>query len=71
MSYVMQDFADAAQLLHEVIRQAPNYADPYHTMGLIFEETGEPKKALQYFMISAHLNPKNVELWKQVGSMSR
>ena len=48
----------AIRLLGEVVRQAPNVPDPYHTMGMVYEEMGEEEKALQFFLIAAHLTPK-------------
>lgn len=49
---------DAINLLLEVIRLAPNAPDPYHTLGNIFQIKGDPRKALDFFMIAAHLPPK-------------
>ena len=49
---------EAVELLLEVVRLAPNAADPYHTLGNIFEVKGDHRKALDFFMIAAHLPPK-------------
>ena len=46
------------QLLLEVVRLAPNAPDPYHTLGNIFQVRGDTRKALDFFMIAAHLPPK-------------
>ena len=46
------------ELLLEVVRLAPNAADPYRTLGNIYEVKGDPRKALHFFMIAAHLPPK-------------
>jgi Tfp pilus assembly protein PilF len=51
-------YGEAAELLTEVIRQAPNAADPYCTMGMIHEDQGDIKKALAFFTIAAHLTRK-------------
>ena len=48
----------AITLLMEVIRLAPNLPDPYHTLGLLHEAVGNAKKALDFYMIAAHLTPK-------------
>jgi general transcription factor 3C polypeptide 3 (transcription factor C subunit 4) len=42
----------------EVIRLAPNLPDPYHTLGLLHEAVGNTKKALDFYMIAAHITPK-------------
>jgi len=49
---------DAVELLLEVVRLAPNAPDPYHTLGNIFQVRGDTRKALDFFMIAAHLPPK-------------
>ncbi len=49
---------EAVELLLEVVRLAPNAADPYRTLGNIYEVKGDPRKALHFFMIAAHLPPK-------------
>ena len=46
------------ELLLEVVRLAPNAADPYRTLGNIYEVKGDHRKALHFFMIAAHLPPK-------------
>lgn len=45
-------------LLWEVIRLAPNMPDAYHTLGALHENTHEPLKAINFYMIAAHLDPK-------------
>ncbi|GFQ03387.1 beta-galactosidase [Phtheirospermum japonicum] len=46
-------------LLNEVILLAPNLSDPYHTLGLIYTAMGDKKKALNFYMIAAHLTPND------------
>ena len=46
------------RLLEEVVRLAPNFPDPYHTLASIHEEAGRRRKALDLRMIAAHLQPK-------------
>lgn len=36
----------------------PNLAAPYHTLGLLHEAMGSGRKALDFYMIAAHLTPK-------------
>ena len=45
-------------MLQEVIKAAPNLTDPYKTMGLCYEQTGNSRKALDFYMITAHMAPK-------------
>jgi hypothetical protein len=41
-----------------VVKEVPNLQDPYHTLGLIHEALHEPRRALDFYMIAAHLAPK-------------
>lgn len=41
-----------------MVRLAPNAAEVYLTIGTIQEAMGNPRKALDCFMIAAHLPPK-------------
>ncbi len=57
-------------MLHEVIRLAPNLPDPYHTLGLVQKALGDDKKASNFYMIAAHLTPKDSSLWRQLFTWS-
>ncbi|KAF3777926.1 General transcription factor 3C polypeptide 3, partial [Nymphaea thermarum] len=56
----------ALNVLKEVVRLAPNLADSYHTLGLVYSAIGDKKKALNFYMIAAHLTPKDAFLWKRL-----
>ncbi|KAL6560554.1 hypothetical protein OROGR_004113 [Orobanche gracilis] len=64
LHYAHGQFEEAICLLKEVILLAPNLSDPYHTLGLIYTAMGDKKKALNFYMIAAHLTPKDCSLWK-------
>ncbi|KAL6565515.1 hypothetical protein OROHE_004573 [Orobanche hederae] len=64
LHYAHGQFEKAICLLKEVILLAPNLSDPYHTLGLIYTAMGDKKKALNFYMIAAHLTPKDCSLWK-------
>ncbi|KAG2713980.1 hypothetical protein I3760_03G004500 [Carya illinoinensis] len=66
LHYAHGCFEEAKSVLHEVIRLAPNLPDPYHTLGLVHNALGDEKKASNFYMISAHLKPKNSSLWKRL-----
>ncbi|GAB4822338.1 hypothetical protein N2152v2_009384 [Parachlorella kessleri] len=68
--YASQKHEEAIALLMEVIRLAPNLPDPYHTLGLLHEAVGNAKKALDFYMIAAHITPKDLGLWKRLAEMS-
>lgn len=62
--------SQAVDILKEVVRIAPNVADSYHTLGLLYDAKGDRKKALNFYMIAAHLTPKDIVLWKRLASWS-
>ena len=68
--YATQRHQEAIILLQEVVRLAPNAADPYQLLGLLYEEIGDARKSLNFFMIAAHITPKQVELWRRLADMS-
>jgi hypothetical protein len=41
-----------------VIRQVPNLSDPYHTLGALHEVMDQPRQALNFYMIAAHMSGK-------------
>jgi len=40
-------------------------------MGEIYEELKDVKKSMSCFMVAAHLQPKEIQLWKRLGEQSR
>ncbi|CAA0806010.1 tetratricopeptide repeat (TPR)-containing protein [Striga hermonthica] len=70
LHYAHGRFEEAICLLKEVILLAPNLSDPYHTLGLIYTAMGDKKKALNFYMIAAHLTPKDCSLWKLLVTQS-
>ena len=70
LAYSTSDFPRAIELLQEVIRLLPNNPDAYQTLGAIYEETGNERKALDFLMIAAHLEPKDAAQWYRLAEMS-
>jgi len=68
--YINEQYQEAKELLTEVVRLAPEIPDSYHTLGLIHEHTGDQKRALDFYMIAAHLTPGDVDLWRRVALLS-
>ncbi|KAL6981150.1 hypothetical protein U1Q18_022779 [Sarracenia purpurea var. burkii] len=64
LHYAHGRYEEAICVLKEVVRVAPNLPDPYHTLGLIYSAIGDKKKALNFYMLAAHLRPKDSSLWK-------
>ncbi|KAI9993587.1 hypothetical protein PInf_015872 [Phytophthora infestans] len=53
------------------IKKAPTIPDPYHTLGMIYEDRQDRIKALQFFLIACTLTPQDAELWKRVGRIAK
>ncbi len=64
-------FEDAVGHLLEVIKGSPRDTTAYTTLGLIYEELKEPKKALEFFQIAAHLSKNDLSLWKRAAGLCR
>ena len=60
-------FDKAKEILYEIIRQYPNYHEPFNLLGLISEERKEIKKAAHFLNIAAELSPTDSLLWEKVG----
>lgn len=63
------DYKQAVDKLLEVIRQVPNVVDPYHTLGVIYEEMKNLHKAAEFYMIAAYITYKDVALWKRLAEI--
>lgn len=50
-----RNIVEAIGMMMEVVRQEPNLPDPYHLLGMLHEAVGNQKKALDFFMIAAHI----------------
>ena len=56
-------------MFFEVIRRAPNIPDPYTNLGVIYEELNDRKRALEFYMIAAHILGKCVFLLSLLGAI--
>ncbi|XP_015952642.1 uncharacterized protein LOC107477182 [Arachis duranensis] len=71
LHYVCRRYDQAIAVSHEVIRLAPNVADSYHTLGLVYYDLEDYKRAMDFYMIAAHLTPKDSSRWKMLYDWSR
>lgn len=69
--YAKRQYEEAIHVLKEVVMLAPNLSETYHTLGLVYEEIGDEKKAMNFYMLAAHLAPKDhPSLWKRLFTLS-
>lgn len=71
VAFVRKTYEEAIAGFLEVIRLAPRSHEPYHSLGLVYEEMGDTKRSVMYFFLAAQLNPGDVELWKRLAQISR
>ncbi|KAF9363267.1 transcription factor TFIIIC subunit tfc4 [Mortierella sp. NVP85] len=70
-AYVSRDYKQAVDLFQQVIVTHPNVFQAWNIMGVIQEELGNPEKALQLYLVAAHLTPKDGALWKKLAAISK
>ncbi|CAG0912786.1 unnamed protein product [Notodromas monacha] len=57
-------------LCMQVIRQYPYAAEPYQTLGMVYEDLGSAEKSLQFSLIAAHLQKTDREEWARLGELA-
>ncbi|KAI9094911.1 hypothetical protein DFS34DRAFT_627662 [Phlyctochytrium arcticum] len=71
VAYTLGDYAEAVKLLHEVIKEAPNAYQAWVTLAMVHDELGDTLTAMRTYMMAAHLSPKDGDLWRRLGVMSK
>lgn len=71
MSYVRKNYSQATECALTAIRLAPQVADSYQTLGMIYSDLNDRKTAREYFMIAAHMTRTDAGLWKRLADMYR
>ncbi|KAA6383503.1 MAG: putative transcription factor IIIC-gamma subunit [Streblomastix strix] len=68
--FIEQKFSAAIAQFHDIIRAAPTLEEPYNILGIIYEELGNAEKALEFYLVAAHMSPENVGLWLQLSELA-
>ena len=71
LAYTLGNYAEAVNLLNNIIKECPTSPQPWLQLAMIHDELGDPTKALQVYLVAAHLTRKDSDLWKRLGSMFR
>ncbi|KAJ1604803.1 tfc4p like TFIIIC subunit and TPR repeat-containing basal transcription factor [Cryptosporidium canis] len=70
-AYLEKKFILAIEILEEIVVKAPGLHDPFHMLGLIYEQELEDKeKAIGFYLVAAHLVGTDFFLWRRIGQMS-
>lgn len=64
--YANGEHSEAIELLSKVTRLAPHLPDPFHIMALIYDESGDKLRSLQFFALAAVHTPKSADVWIKV-----
>ncbi|CAJ1933813.1 unnamed protein product [Sphenostylis stenocarpa] len=70
LHYACGHYDKAKAVLLEVVKLAPNLPDAYHTLGLVCSSLQDYKRAMSFYLIAAHLTPKDSSLWKRIFTWS-
>lgn len=69
MAYTLGNYPEAVHLLNCIIKECPSASQPWLQLAMIHDELGDPVKALQVYLVAAHLIKKDADLWKRLGEM--
>ncbi|KAK1577833.1 hypothetical protein Q3G72_025255 [Acer saccharum] len=61
----------AISVLTEVIMLNPCLPDTYHTLGLVYDTTGNAEKAAGFYELAAEINPKDSTPWWKINKAKR
>ncbi len=69
--FVNGNYAEATAILHDLIQIHPDAAEPYQTLAMLHEDQGDAEKSLLFLMVTAHLKPRDPDLWSRAASLSQ
>lgn len=70
-AYLEKKFILSIEILEEIVVKAPGLHDPFHMLGLIYEqELDDKEKAIGFYLVAAHLVGTDFFLWRRIGQMS-
>jgi general transcription factor 3C polypeptide 3 (transcription factor C subunit 4) len=69
-AYVDGNIPEAIRIMQEVIRIEPRASSAWSVIAQCYEDSNEPKKALQLRIMAAHLQ-HDADEWERLGAQSR
>ena len=67
---VADDYPRAIELCERVIKEAPFVAAPYRTLGMVYANQGDQRKALRFKLLASQCMPEADVDWKELGMLS-
>ncbi|CAL1271933.1 unnamed protein product [Larinioides sclopetarius] len=67
--YAKGETESAIKVCMELIKTAPQAYEPFHLLGIIYDEMGEPRKAFQWYLVAAFLNPSDTDEWIRLAEL--
>lgn len=70
IKYASGNINEAIKMSMEVIRNAPDSPDPFQLLAIIYEESEQMEKSLQYGLVAAFLTKNSIDEWMAVANKS-
>lgn len=70
MAFMERKLQRARELLLKIIKIAPNAPEPYQTLGLVYEESNDTKRAVECYIIAQHFTKKDPDRWRALSDMA-
>lgn len=64
MEQLSGNWESSLQILKQVVRRIPNFADGHYRLGLAFKEKNNLEKAQEHFEQTTHLLPTHLDAWE-------
>src|SRR3989338_2020423 len=69
-AYAEENLTEAIHLYQEVVRRVSRHSEPYQSLAMIYEDMGILDKASDFWLLAAHLEVKNTDLWKKLAYLA-
>lgn len=69
--YINNDYDKAILVLHEIIKAAPGFQEPYLILSMIHEERNDLQKATSFLMLAAKLSHRDEEIWMRCAVLNK
>ncbi|GFR28158.1 general transcription factor 3C polypeptide 3 [Trichonephila clavata] len=70
LAYAQGNTQYAIEICMQLIKSAPQAYEPFQTLGVIYDEMGESRKAFQWYLVAAFLNPSDTDEWIRLAELS-